>query len=92
MSTMLEARPLVVVEGGRKTYRSVEVARKQEATSWEMADAIWEDFSSETRVTDENSETAEILAAQEREQEPGPRPKLVVDPGRQGLHSDEVRE
>lgn len=38
MSTVLEVLP-----GGKKTYRSVEVARKQEATSWEMADAIWED-------------------------------------------------
>lgn len=37
------SQALEVLPGGKKTYRSVEVARKQEATSWEMADAIWED-------------------------------------------------
>lgn len=61
MSTTLEARPLEVIEGGKKTFRAVEVARKQEATSWEMADAIWEDFSSGTAVSDENSARAELL-------------------------------
>lgn len=61
MSATLEARPLEVIEDGKKTYRSVEVARKQEATSWEMADAIWEDFSSGTAVSDENSARAELL-------------------------------
>lgn len=39
----MSATALEVIKGGKKTYRSVEVARKQEATSWEMADAIWED-------------------------------------------------
>lgn len=54
---------LEVIAGGKKTYRSVEVAQKQEATSWEMADAIQEDYLEEsmTRVIDSNQEVGEVI-------------------------------
>lgn len=58
MSTVLEVLP-----GGKKTYRSVEVARKQEATSWEMADAIWEDTEVELSDAERSSSDQPALTS-----------------------------
>jgi hypothetical protein len=44
MNAVRKQRALHAVEGGRKTFRSVEVAQRQENDSWSLADAIFEDL------------------------------------------------
>lgn len=40
----IEKQPLRVVPGGKKTFRSVEIAKRAETDSWALADAVFEDL------------------------------------------------